>query len=488
MGVFGGVLSGLGQGFSDVAKGQIAARAEKQKQANWEKVQALGERQQSLAETQEHFKEKLSAFGKLTGSVVFSQDGKTGYAMVDVPGKGIQVRSFQVPEGMAAAQAPEAIVESNLKAYKDIFKKDMPDDMKSRLFATAYGIPYSKGAVKVVREKDPETGQWVNHFYDTMGELVGTGAGEAPTPGTEPKATITAKETDPFSGKERTTVSTTYGKSTVASPTAKLAKPGAPSPRTPQVSPTQTKVNMAKFATDNPEALKVRLGWNDVAPSPTFQEMKVPRKYWKMIDDAAVQLIAGNKVLPPLTAKNLQLRSAITGRARELGWTGGPPATGNEIDAAKWARAAKDKIPGMLGLIDTLDKQGKLGPIAGRYQEFMAGQIGAGDVEYSELRGYINLLSTAMMRAHVGARGGVNLMSHFETLWQAGKMDAPTLKAGIKVMDNFLASYSNLDKAMRSDLSMEDVEKAAGFHFGATQTNTSDSDAASQYLKSKGLQ
>jgi len=89
------------------------------------------------------------------------------------------------------------------------------------------------------------------------------------------------------------------------------------------------------------------------------------------------------------------------------------------------------KDPGILQMIDTLDSEGKLGTIASRWNDFMAGKVGAGDPDFERLRVAMGLATTLLMNAHVGSRGGSYMMEHFEDLANAKKMDAKTLRAGV---------------------------------------------------------
>jgi hypothetical protein len=85
---------------------------------------------------------------------------------------------------------------------------------------------------------------------------------------------------------------------------------------------------------------------------------------------------------------------------------------------------------GISQLIDDLDKQGKLNPLASRWNDFMAGTWGAGDPEYAALRAKMGLSNTLLMQVHVGSKGSSSqLLQHFEDLANAGKMDGPTLKS-----------------------------------------------------------
>ena len=87
-----------------------------------------------------------------------------------------------------------------------------------------------------------------------------------------------------------------------------------------------------------------------------------------------------------------------------------------------------------------------LGPLSGRLNEFLAGTVGAGDPKYAALRADLGLFMTGMMRAHVGARGGTGLMSHFHGLWDGGKMNAASLQSSLDTAKQWLTGYANEGK------------------------------------------
>lgn len=118
-------------------------------------------------------------------------------------------------------------------------------------------------------------------------------------------------------------------------------------------------------------------------------------------------------------------------------------------DTAQLAGAALKHVANIEPTITQLDKEGKLGPIAGRWGEFRAGKVGAGDPEYSALRTNILLLDTALSRIHGGSRGGASpqMLEHMKSLLNAGTMDAATLKSNINVVKEWLQGYADLGEA-----------------------------------------
>lgn len=94
--------------------------------------------------------------------------------------------------------------------------------------------------------------------------------------------------------------------------------------------------------------------------------------------------------------------------------------------------------PGLMQMVETLDKKGKLGTLASRWNEILTGQVGAGDPDFEAFRTKWNLGTTALMNVHVGNRGGAYLMEHFEDAVNAKKMNADILRSGFKTEYNYI--------------------------------------------------
>jgi hypothetical protein len=101
-----------------------------------------------------------------------------------------------------------------------------------------------------------------------------------------------------------------------------------------------------------------------------------------------------------------------------------------------------EAAPGVLKLSarvrQLVDEQEKsLGPEAGRWNEFMTGKVGAPNPEFTKLRTDVGLLTTKLMRMHVGARGGEMMMSHFKDLIDSGKQSPENLRAALDEIDSY---------------------------------------------------
>ncbi len=110
---------------------------------------------------------------------------------------------------------------------------------------------------------------------------------------------------------------------------------------------------------------------------------------------------------------------------------------------AEFATGLLPHVDDAIALVKKMDKEGKLGPLKGRWNEFLAGKVGAGDAEFDALRTDIGLLQTGMMVPHVGARGGVSLISKFKGMVDSGKMDATGLTTSLGEWKKFLNTYQH---------------------------------------------
>ncbi|MEE8608682.1 MAG: hypothetical protein V3S55_13835 [Nitrospiraceae bacterium] len=118
------------------------------------------------------------------------------------------------------------------------------------------------------------------------------------------------------------------------------------------------------------------------------------------------------------------------------------PVTAQMEGRAESAAVLIPSVRDAMTQIKNLEAEGKLGMLAGRYNEFMAGKIGAGDPNFARLRTTISLLQTGLMVPHVGARGGVRLLEHFKAQFNTGYMSAATLEAALGAIESFLKKYA----------------------------------------------
>ena len=80
-------------------------------------------------------------------------------------------------------------------------------------------------------------------------------------------------------------------------------------------------------------------------------------------------------------------------------------------------------------LIDKLHDE--LGPAPGRWNEFWTGKVGVKNTDYMKMRSDLSLLKTALSRMHVGAKGGIEMINHFNDLIDGSKQDPENMKAAL---------------------------------------------------------
>ena len=118
---------------------------------------------------------------------------------------------------------------------------------------------------------------------------------------------------------------------------------------------------------------------------------------------------------------------------------------------------------GVLQLVNSLDKDGRLGIASSRLNSFLAGGVGTSpgdDPRIITLLDKTQLLMTLSMKAHFGASGGRSpqMLEHFLGMANAKKMDATTLRAGVKAIGNYME-----DRAMLPESGAPQRSQPGGF-------------------------
>jgi hypothetical protein len=112
--------------------------------------------------------------------------------------------------------------------------------------------------------------------------------------------------------------------------------------------------------------------------------------------------------------------------------------------AAGRAQTVVDMAPEVLARIDTMAP--KLGPIEGRWNEFMQGKIGADDPDFAALRSDLLMMSSAVALAHAQGRLPENLRLEFDNAINSPKQTPANLKATIQTMLPWLQKMQNQGK------------------------------------------
>lgn len=92
------------------------------------------------------------------------------------------------------------------------------------------------------------------------------------------------------------------------------------------------------------------------------------------------------------------------------------------------------------------EQQATLGPAASRWQEYMAGTVGAPNPEFTKLRTDVGLLTTLLMRMHVGARGGEYIMKEFKDLMDSGRQSPENLLSALEEVRKYASDVQNTGK------------------------------------------
>ncbi len=196
-------------------------------------------------------------------------------------------------------------------------------------------------------------------------------------------------------------------------------------------------------------------------------------------------LTKGTKDLTPVIGQDAQGNDVLVPKSESDDMGLKNPMKAGEQEVSK-AQSARHWIPlataqgdpknpdtmGILPLIDKLDQEGKLGVVASRWNDFLAGKVGAADPYVTALRGKMGLSTTLLMNAHVGNRGGSYMLEHFQDLADAGKMDASTLRTGVKTELNYIEGRAMLPKTAGSSQNntpppTTPAAQASGKDFGA---------------------
>lgn len=117
----------------------------------------------------------------------------------------------------------------------------------------------------------------------------------------------------------------------------------------------------------------------------------------------------------------------------------------------QWLTSTDKDDPGIISIAHKLDKEGKLGPIMSRYQDFInkTGSVlgfDSGDPDFQKLMTGMGLETTALMQVHVGSRGGAALLDHFHDLADAKAMSGKAFLAALDYESKYIkrkALYAN---------------------------------------------
>lgn len=109
-------------------------------------------------------------------------------------------------------------------------------------------------------------------------------------------------------------------------------------------------------------------------------------------------------------------------------------------------RTMAETAPKILDLVQQVEDdltRVQPGPLASRYKEFMTGTVGVADPAWTSYRTNVGLLTTLLLRMHVGARGGQQMMEHFKGLLNQGRQSPENMKAALEEIRTYAESVSS---------------------------------------------
>lgn len=125
-----------------------------------------------------------------------------------------------------------------------------------------------------------------------------------------------------------------------------------------------------------------------------------------------------------------------------------PNNVSNSIrERAILARGVLSHLGDINKLIDQADREGDLGVVATRWNDFINDKLGSDPTKsqiFSKLRSEQGFLSTAAAMAHGGLRGGSSpsMVSHWQQILEA--KDAKTLKSKLSALTDWMTTYANM--------------------------------------------
>lgn len=140
----------------------------------------------------------------------------------------------------------------------------------------------------------------------------------------------------------------------------------------------------------------------------------------------------------------------------------GTTQTKTQLTPTSQTRASGEFAQTIIPHISDLKKQiaaadalGYIGPMGGRYADFMTRKVGStGDADadfmLGKLRTTRDLLATGTMKAHVGNRGGGELLEHFLSDMDTGKQSAAVLQGELDGLLPYMQGYVNAGKGLKT--------------------------------------
>lgn len=172
-----------------------------------------------------------------------------------------------------------------------------------------------------------------------------------------------------------------------------------------------------------------------------------------VLETARLKAKAASAAYTPgnMVAGSMPDGSQVAGTVDELQRAGATGVSKLDADTGKKVIVSRQLIApdGLFSSVNAdirkLDQEGKLGVLASRWNDFMAGKVGS-EPDFAALRTHMGLLSTALMQAHVGARGSEEMLKHFEQLADYKISDAATLRSALGAEYGYVKEKAMLPK------------------------------------------
>lgn len=120
-----------------------------------------------------------------------------------------------------------------------------------------------------------------------------------------------------------------------------------------------------------------------------------------------------------------------------------PNALTNTMKTMK--QQAQSTLPGIDRALDETQKMAdRLGPAAGRWNDFWQGKVGANDPQFAHYKDEIGMVSSAVTLAHARGRMSNELFEHFQQMFDAGKQSAGNMTQALNVAKEWLGEYATM--------------------------------------------
>jgi hypothetical protein len=115
--------------------------------------------------------------------------------------------------------------------------------------------------------------------------------------------------------------------------------------------------------------------------------------------------------------------------------------TSQTRSAGQQAGAVAEHIPELRDQINKLAAAGKLGSVNGRINEWLNRGYGGDDPDIARFVSTLGLVNTGTMKAHVGARGGIQLLQQFNNKLNTSQ-EPKALQGSLDAFESFLTTYA----------------------------------------------